>query len=89
MAIVNQMDEAAFEEWVASRPAAIQAMIRRHPPGRLYLLKTTGQRVLIHSYLEDGTVKVDVNAEFNATVLPRRVFGISPDDLEECDLPVG
>jgi hypothetical protein len=30
---------------------------------------------------------VTVSGEFNFVVFPRRVFGVTPEDLEECDLP--
>jgi hypothetical protein len=37
----------------------------------------------------DGEVgfKVDVTGEYNLVAFERRVFGIKPEDLEECDLP--
>jgi len=30
---------------------------------------------------------VNITGEYNTIIFPRQVFGISPDDLEECDLP--
>lgn len=50
-------------------------------------MKSTGHRVFPLSYSEDGTVTVAVTGQFNFTVFERQVFGVSPDDLEECDLP--
>lgn len=41
----------------------------------------------LHSYSEDGTMTVNVTGEFNAVIFDRQVFGIKPEDLEECDLP--
>ncbi len=39
------------------------------------------------SYSENGTVTVAVSGEFNAVTFERQVFGVNPDDLDECDLP--
>ena len=33
------------------------------------------------------TLKVTVSGQFNAVAFERQVFGIKPEDLEECDLP--
>lgn len=90
MAVLQEFtpkEAKSWARWVKSRPAAVQALCERFPPNRLYRLKSTGDRVTIVSYFEDGTLKVDVSAEFNATLFERQVFGISPDDVEECDLP--
>lgn len=76
-----------WEEWVESRPPAVQDIARRLPPNRLYRLGTTGHRVTIFSYNEDGTVKVNVTGQYNWVTFNRTVFGINPDDLEETDLP--
>lgn len=50
-------------------------------------MKSTGHRVVPYSYCEDGTVTVSVLGTFNKTMFERNVFGVSPEDLEECDLP--
>ena len=50
-------------------------------------MKSTGHRVTMYSYSENGTVTVNVTGDYNVVVFERQVFGISPDDLEECDLP--
>lgn len=87
---VFDMNEPAYSEWVASRPLIVQEMIRKWPPNILFRLKTTGQRVVVIAYNESGTVTVDVLEEFNPErpyTTNRRVFGINPHDLEECDLP--
>lgn len=88
MAIVRPVvDQQAFDKWVAERPAVIQEMIRRLPVNRLYRMKSTGHRCTIYSYNEDETITVNVTGKFNRVMFGRRVFGVSPDDLEECDLP--
>ena len=92
---------AEWEEWCDSRPPAIAEVARRLPPWKLYRLKSTDQRVTIAVYDEPldektgepsgdpVTLQVDVDGRFNFVIFERRVFGVSPDDLEECDLPEG
>lgn len=87
MAICKRINQEAWQEWVASRPPTIQDLCARLPPDRLYRLVPSGSRVTLHSYEEDGTVTVDVSPEFNLTMFNRQVFGVAPEDLEECDLP--
>jgi hypothetical protein len=87
MAIIRPVDGQELEKWIATRPPAIQEMVRSHPPERLYRMKSTGSRVEIHSYAEDGTVTVWVGGQWNLVLFGRHVFGVPLDDLEECDLP--
>jgi hypothetical protein len=47
----------------------------------------TGHRAVIYSYSEDGTVTVMVLGDYNLIEFERRVFGVDPDTLMECDLP--
>lgn len=63
------MAEATWEEWVESRPQVIKDLIFDFPPG-IYRIKpgapygvsTPGTEVQLHSYMEDGTVRVIVPA---------------------------
>lgn len=87
MAKVHDVDEVALAAWLAGRPAVIQEMVRTHPPGRLYRMKSTGQRVTLLSYSEDRTCRVDISGEYNVLCFERKVFGVEIADLEECDLP--
>lgn len=87
MAKIREIDQAAWREWVAGRPPAVRALCERLPGDRLYRMKSTGQRVTIHSYSEDGTLTVNITGEYNLITFERSVFGVSPDDLVECDLP--
>jgi hypothetical protein len=87
MAKIAELDTDGWEEWISTRPPVVQELCRRLPPDRLYRMKPHGQRVTIVSYAENGTVKVNVGGEFNAVTFERQVFGVNPDDLEECDLP--
>ena len=78
---------AVWAEWLASRPQVIQDMAAKFPPDELYRLGSSGHRVTLYSYSEDGTMTVNVTGDFNFVAFDRRVFGITPDDLEPCDLP--
>lgn len=87
MAILFELNEPEWTEWVNSRPPLVKDIAQKLPPNKLYRLKTTGQRVTMYSISENGTVTVDITGEFNLIDFDRQVFGINPDDLEECDLP--
>jgi hypothetical protein len=77
-----------WAEWVAECPEVIQEMCRRLPPNRLYRLGHDGHWCTVISYCEDGTVSVGVELCYNEAVfLDREVFGIDPEELEECELP--
>lgn len=76
-----------YEKWLAERPALVRKICERLPPNKLYRMKTTGQRVTLHSVNENGTVTVDVTAEYNLLDFETQVFGVDPGNLEECDLP--
>ena len=83
-----------WDEWVSERPRAVREALQRYDlkPWRLYRMKSSGHRCTLYSVdePEDGsapTLKVDVLGRFNLLAFDRRVFGISPSDLEECDLP--
>lgn len=79
-----------FKDWVAARPPAIQEAVAKYPPNRLYRLKSCKHRVCIQSYEENETsltVTVFVSGKYNLCAFERNVFGISLEDLEECDLP--
>jgi hypothetical protein len=87
VAVLFEMNKEVWNEWVDSRPDVIKNICKKYPPDRLYLLKTTNRRVTIHSYSENGTVTVDVSGDYNIVTFARRVFGVNPEDLQECDLP--
>lgn len=92
MAKAFEMSEAQavkWRDWVATRPDLIRQMCDQYPPDRLYRLKSSGHRVTVYSYSEDGTVTVLVMRQWNNPLaFERRVFGIDPiADLEECELP--
>ena len=84
--IPNGPDMTLFEAWVEERPEVIQKLCAQCPPDRLYLMDS-GHRCTLHSYMEDGTLVVNVTGEFNSLTFERRVFGITPESLVECDLP--
>lgn len=89
----SEEDRKVWYEWISGRPQVIQDMAQKHNliADELYELTTTGQRVIIASMNENGTVMVDIHKEFNPgrSDVGRRVFGIDPADLKPCDLPPG
>jgi hypothetical protein len=84
----TKQQERGWRKWVKSRPPVVRAMAERFEPWSLYRMKSTGQRVTMCSFSEDGTLTVAVTGQFNHVMFDRQVFGVSPDDLEPCDLPV-
>ena len=87
MAKIGELNDSWYE-WVKTRPECIRLLCERFPPDTLYRLKSTGSRVTIYSYSETNTVTVNITGQYNAHMMDRQVFGIDPDDLEECALPV-
>jgi hypothetical protein len=86
----NPSDEQlqGYLEWVDERPEPVKSLAKQFDPWTLYLLKSSDHRVTVHGFFEDGTMSVNVTGQFNLLGFERRVFGILPDDLEECDLPL-
>lgn len=80
-----------WNQWVAERPDNVRRVAERFNPWTLYRHKDTDQRVTLYSFgeQEDGgvTVTVDITSQFNLIMFNRQVFGVDPDNLEECDLP--
>jgi|SRR5271165_1026115 len=83
-----------WDAWVSERPRAVRETIQKYDlkPWTLYRLKSSGHRVTLYSVDEPEdesppTLKVSVLGQFNLLAFDRRVFGIAPSDLEECDLP--
>jgi hypothetical protein len=81
-----ELDEAG-KRWISERPPQIQEMCAKWPPNLLYRLKNTGERVTLCSYAEDGTVTVTITGEYNLVDFDKEVFGVDPNQLEECDRP--
>jgi hypothetical protein len=65
----------------------VRAVAERFDIWTLYRLKSSGDRVMLQSFDGDGTLTVAVSGKFNLVIAERQVFGVPPDDLEECDLP--
>lgn len=88
---LTDQQQREWQQWLSERPPAIRAVAERLPPMKLYRIKPNGHRVVILSYNEtisgDVNLVVDVSGEYNRVLFSRQVFGIKPDDLEECDLP--
>lgn len=82
----------AWNQWVEERPEHVRAVARRFSPWCLYRYKPSNHRVVLYSFDEGPehavTLKVLVLHDFNGGLLfERRVFGIAPEDLEECPVP--
>lgn len=82
--------ESRHNEGVKNFPNPLARQIKKLDPWCLYVLRTTGQRVLIKEYSVDGkklSLKVSVYPEYNDNnpMQNRDVFGIDPKDLELCD----
>lgn len=77
-----------WNEWVESRPDKVRGILHKIKPWELYRMKSTGQRVIFYSVIENGTITVIVSGKYNLTLHDSRVFGIRPNDLEPCELPV-
>jgi hypothetical protein len=87
MAKIFDLDLDELRSWIEDRPQIIRDLCDRLPPDRLYRIKSSGKRCTIHSYSEDGTITVTVQAMYNDLPITYGVFGLRPEDLEECDIP--
>ncbi len=79
-----------WDEWLKDRPQIIKDMATKLPPNKLYRNKITGQIGVLVSYAENGTVRASFPNDLNfqmSTPGGRQVFGLLPDDLEECEYP--
>jgi hypothetical protein len=89
----TDQEKIEWDEWVSNRPECIRSMIEKFgfTPWKLYKLSPSLHKVVLISFEEhdDGlpTLKVAVLAKFNMVMFERGVFGIKPEDLEECNLP--
>ncbi len=82
---------AEHKQWVAERPEHVQKLAEQFSPWKLYRLSPTNSRVVVTGYdeTENGgcTVRIAVLAKYNFVFFERSVFGVKPENLEECDLP--
>lgn len=87
----TEENRTKWTAWVAERPPLVRVVAERFFPWKLYRMKSTGHRVTVVSFedhFDDSvTLKVAVTGRFNLVAFERVVFGVDPDDLEECDLP--
>ena len=86
MAAFTELDISGLIEWAKARPKIVEETVMAYLPNRLYMMDT-GHRCEIISYAEDGTVTVAVTEKWNHINFPRRVGGVDPGTLVECDLP--
>lgn len=73
--VYTPVQQKEYDEWVASRPLVVQAIIAKCPPYLEYTL--LGQLAHILAYNEGGTIRVQVEDP----LFPREVFGVSPENL--------
>jgi hypothetical protein len=80
-----------WKQWLKQRPENVRIVAEKFDPWTLFRLKTTNQRVVIMGFDVEPdstvTVQVGVLGDYNLLTHQRKVFGIKPEDLEECDLP--
>lgn len=83
--------QVAFEQWVASRPLSVQALITEFPPNTLYELfdPLFGNRpVTVVSYGEDDTIGVaDVNQTYEEAA--ENLFHVAASRLRQCPILKG
>ncbi len=85
---------ASWAAWLAQLPEHVRAVAAKLNPWTLYRLKSSGHRVVLHSLGDDDAdsskpilLTVNVLGKFNFVSFERRVTGVVPEDLEECELP--
>jgi hypothetical protein len=83
----SEEQKKVWDEWVNSRPDVVKELCLKFPADRLYRIKDSGDRGTIHSYDEDGTMTLIIDGTYSQVIFPKNVFGLNPEDIEECDLP--
>jgi hypothetical protein len=80
-----------YEIWLETLSINEREVMKKYKVWKLYKLKSTNQKITIYSvYLNDNDevkLTVIVSSKYNLISFERQVFGIDPEDLEECDLP--
>jgi hypothetical protein len=87
----NEKGEGEWTKHVAKHSHAAQKTARVIRHDTLYRLKTTGERVVPLSYMDDGSVCVRIESRFNpeVKVSDHEVKVTDLTMLEECELPEG
>jgi hypothetical protein len=84
--------EKLWTKWLSERPEQVRVVAQRFDPWSLFRYKKTGQRVTICGFNEENedqvTVMMNVTGEFNCCMMERTVFGVDPNSLEPCELPL-
>ncbi len=76
-----------WDEWVAERPPVVREICLKYPFDRLYRIKSSGDKGTIHSVSEDGTLTMNIDGTYCRVMFAKNVFGLHPEDIEECELP--
>ena len=86
----NDAQLRLWDYWVQTRPKVVQVLIAIYllKPWYLYIPKSNGHRVMLHSINENCTISIsrhEVHSQFNrGRFLNEPLFNVSPDDLELC-----
>ena len=76
-----------FEAWLATRPPAVAAAVRAHPPESCYRMSGSAGHYMIYSYGEPangGPITVTLIHGTDSTLPGVSVFGIDPSTLTPC-----
>lgn len=72
-----------FLDWFQSKPLAVQEAIKKHPPDKLYILKSGSFPCNIYSYDEEKDGSITLTVDVHSPFFPRSVFGVSLKNIEE------
>lgn len=78
----------ALQQWLATRPASVQALAARFPPGDAYVICGRTLYVIAYAELEDGSATlemtdIDPHDDYDGAVASR--FVVCPKHLEASD----
>lgn len=88
MGKIFELNLDTWNAWLSDKPDHIKNLCGRFPPDRLYLMKSTGYRVIITAYGDGDIFVVTASNVFNPTLrYSMRISGVPSKELEECDVP--
>lgn len=82
-----------LDDWLQDRPQIIKDLADKISPFKTYVVKETGQLGTVYSFSENGTLTLNITGHKDKfrdameKLIPLRVFGFRPEDLEEYELP--
>jgi hypothetical protein len=80
--------ERIYQRWLAGEPEVIRKVAERFDPWTLYLMRSTGKKVMVRAFVASGDLRmvllrvstIDVDAETLLGV--ESISNVDPDDLE-------